>query len=231
MTKDKISFTNKNKKAIIALDCDGVLLDYHTNFANIYEKAFGKELTIVSPKSYHATNKYGVKFNDEEKKEFDKVWDEHGWRKMPMYDGALQACNLLHKAGYELVCVTAMPAQFIEHRLENFRLHGFPIDKIISTGYDKHNFNNNPKKKTIEDLHPIAFVDDLRRNFKDIQGVHTKLIFIDNQYHDDPNQHDQIYYDIKYSSLLDFVQDFLKTEQHGQNIIWPQRPDFLLPSN
>jgi len=149
---------------------------------------------------------------------------------MPMHDGALEACLLLHNAGYELVCVTAMPAKFIEHRLENFRLHDFPIDRIISTGYDHNNFNNNPKKTTIERLHPVVFVDDLRRNFKDIQGVHTKLIFIDHEHIDDPNQHDSIYYDAKYPSLLEFAQCFLKSDQHGEHIDWPQRPSHLIPT-
>jgi len=174
---------------------------------------------------------YGVDFTDEEETQFEEVWSEHGWRTMPIQDGALQACILLHQAGYELVCVTAMPAKFIEHRLENFRLHGFPIDNIISSGFDKANFNNNPKRKIIEDLHPVAFVDDLRRNFKDIQGVHTKLVFIDHEYHDDPNQHENIYYDVKYPSLLEFAENFLKTEQHGQDISWPERPSHLIPSN
>ena len=149
---------------------------------------------------------------------------------MPMHDGALQACFLLHQAGYELVCVTAMPADFIEHRLENFRLHGFPIDKVISSGYDKNNFDHNPKREIIEELHPVVFVDDLRRNFKDIRGVHTKLIFIDHEHDDDPNEHDNIYYDTKYPSLLAFAQDFLKTEEHGEEINWPERPPHLLPS-
>ena len=172
-----------------------------------------------------------MKFTDEEETQFYQVWDEVGWKSMPMHDGALQACFLLHHAGYELVCVTAMPARFTDHRLENFRLHGFPIDRIIGSGYDKDNFNNNPKRKTIEDLHPVAFVDDLRRNFKDIQGVHTKLVYIDRECHDDPNQHDNIYYDIKYPSLLGFVNDFLKSESHGQDIIWPERPSTLMPSS
>ncbi|CAF4179731.1 unnamed protein product, partial [Rotaria sordida] len=140
-----------------------------------------------------AKDMYGIKFTDEERIEFDKVWDEHGWKNMPMHDGALEACHLLHKAGYELICVTAMPAQFVGRLLEDLRLHEFPIDKVISSGYDKNNFHKNPKKQIIEDLHLVVFVDDLRRNFKDIQDVHTKLIFIDNQYHDDPNQYDQIY--------------------------------------
>jgi hypothetical protein len=173
---------------------------------------------------------YGVQFTDEEKIKFYEVWDEYGWRTMPMHDGALQACHLLHQAGYELVCVTAMPGQFIDHRLENFREHGFPIDRVISSGYDKDNFSNNPKRQIIEELHPIAFVDDLRRNFKDIKGVHTKLVFIDHEYHDDPNQHDQIYYDIKYPTLLQFVNEFLQSEQHGEHILWPERPSHLIPS-
>jgi hypothetical protein len=154
---------------------------------------------------------YGVDFTDEEETQFEEVWSEHGWRTMPIQDGALQACILLHQAGYELVCVTAMPAKFIEHRLENFRLHGFPIDKIISSGYDKANYNTNPKRKIIEDLHPVAFID--------------------HEYHDDPNQHENIYYDVKYPSLLEFAENFLKTEQHGQDISWPERPSHLIPSS
>ena len=90
--------------------------------------------------------------------------------------------------------------------------------------------SNMCKREIIEKLHPVVFVDDLRRHFKDIQGIQTKMIFIDHEYDDDPNEHNQIYYDMKYPSLLAFVQDFLKTEQHGQDIIWPERPSHLLPS-
>ncbi|CAF4163271.1 unnamed protein product [Adineta steineri] len=229
MTIDSTLLSTTNTKPIIALDCDGVLLDYHATFAQIYEQTFGKKLTIVSPNAHYAERKYNVNFNDEEKEKFKQVWNEYGWRRMPMHDGALEACLLLHEAGYELICVTAMSSNFIEHRLENFRLHGFPIDKIISSGYDKDNFNNNPKRKIIEDLNPVVFVDDLRRNFNNIQHVHTKLIFIDHQREDDPNQHDNIYYDAKYGSLLEFVKDFLKTKHHGENINWSQRPSHLIP--
>jgi len=55
MTKDSIPSTSTTNKPIIALDCDGVLLDNRTTFAQIYEKTFGKQLTIVSPKSYHVS--------------------------------------------------------------------------------------------------------------------------------------------------------------------------------
>jgi hypothetical protein len=58
MTKDIESSPMINKKPIIALDCDGVLLDNKRTYAQIYEKAFGKQLTIVSPKSYYVTCNY-----------------------------------------------------------------------------------------------------------------------------------------------------------------------------
>jgi hypothetical protein len=50
--KDSTSSTNISTKPIIALDCDGVLLDYNTAFAQIYEKAFEKQLTIIEPKAF-----------------------------------------------------------------------------------------------------------------------------------------------------------------------------------
>ena len=145
-----------------------------------------------------------------------------------MHDGALQACLLLHQAGYELVCVTAMPARFTEHRLENFRSYGFPIDKVICSGYHPTNFNHNPKREIIEELHPVVFVDDLRRNFKDIEGVKTKFVFIDHEHEGDPNEHDNIYHDVKYPSLLAFAEDFLQSEEHGEEINWSERPSHLL---
>lgn len=51
MVKHSTSSTSKNNKPIIALDCDGVLLDFHAGYAQIYEKTFGKQLTLISPKS------------------------------------------------------------------------------------------------------------------------------------------------------------------------------------
>jgi hypothetical protein len=55
MTKDSIPSTITTPKPIIALDCDGVLLDYCVTYAQIYEKTFGKQLTLIRPKSYHVS--------------------------------------------------------------------------------------------------------------------------------------------------------------------------------
>jgi hypothetical protein len=53
MTNNSFSPLSDNRKPIIALDCDGVLLDYQTTFPQIYTKTFGKHVTLVSPKAYH----------------------------------------------------------------------------------------------------------------------------------------------------------------------------------
>lgn len=169
---------------------------------------------------------YDISFTLEEHTQFKALWDVDGWRTMPMLDGALEACQLLHEAGYELVCVTSMPARFTEHRLDNLRFHGFPIDRVISTGLNKKNPSRNPKKQAIEQLRPAIFVDDLRQNFTDIEGVETKFVFIDYEWHDEPNRNDNIHYDAKYSSLLVFVKDFL-----GQGVVWAERPHSLVSSN
>lgn len=55
MTKDSLTSTTATKKPIVALDCDGVLLDYNATFGHLYEKTFGKKVSIVSPKSYRVS--------------------------------------------------------------------------------------------------------------------------------------------------------------------------------
>lgn len=160
-----------------------------------------------------------MKFTPDQERHFYTIWDAEAWRTMPMIDGSLEACLQLHRAGYELVCITSMAAPFVDQRLENFRLHGFPIDRVISTGYDGANLSKNPKKQAIEQLNPVAFVDDSKRNFKDLDNLRTRLIYMD-QYDDDPCRHESIHYDAQYANLSVFVHDFLSSEPHGQSIAW-----------
>jgi hypothetical protein len=165
-----------------------------------------------------ANVRYGVTFTPEEHDQFNAAWDIEGWRIMSMHEGALEACHLLHTAGYELVCITALRDCFTEHRLENFRLHGFPIDRIINTSLGKDIPGKNPKKQAIEQLNPLILVDDKKRNFKDIEGVQTKFVFIDHELHGDPHRDENIHYHTKYPSLLEFVNDFLKDQ-----VIWLEK--------
>ncbi|CAF1082732.1 unnamed protein product [Didymodactylos carnosus] len=209
-------------KPVIALDCDGVLLDYCKTFGQIYQQTFGKDVVVVNPRSFDAKNMYGIEFTPEEEIDFYTKFDEHGWHSMPMLDGALEACDLLHEAGYELVCVTTMSEKFVEQRLRNLKQHGFKIDRVIGrqihhklpNDFLKQDEHPNPKKEAIEKLKPVVFVDDLKRNFKDIQCDYTKFVYIDGEHTDDhPNLNDDTPYHYRYRSLIEFVKDFLKHEK------------------
>lgn len=167
---------------------------------------------------------FGIEWTQEEKKQFRDYWDIDGWRSMPPIHGALEACHRLVNAGYELVCVTAMPEKFSEHRLENFRTHGFPISRLYGVDYDKTTTSVNPKKEIIEEIHPLVFVDDLKRNFADLEGVHTKLVHINRNFHDNPWAHVDPFVHVEYDSLWDFVDDFLRDENdHGRMVSWAER--------
>ena len=55
MTNDSSLATSTPKKPIIALDCDGVLLNFDATYAQIYEKTFGKQLSVVVPQAYRVS--------------------------------------------------------------------------------------------------------------------------------------------------------------------------------
>lgn len=159
-----------NMQKRIVVDADGVLLDYRASYPKVWLKAFGRELKVVTPNSYHAHVQYGLDIPNDEAltTTFFSHFDEEVWQTLPECPGAVLACQQLHKAGFELVCVTAMPPKFAKARLFNLRTLGFPIDQVIATGRVE---GLNPKLAALTQLNPIAFVDDLGANFVDIPST------------------------------------------------------------
>lgn len=47
--------------------------------------------------------------------------------------GAVDACHALWAAGFDLVCVTALPERHAAARQANLRQLGFPIERVIAT--------------------------------------------------------------------------------------------------
>ena len=122
-------------KPIIALDADGVLLDYNSAYAGAWERAFGQRPAEADPNAYWAMDRWAVQALDGERlQQFRACMDDGFWRSIPALGNALQACHDLQGAGYELVCVTALAARFEQARLGNLRDLGFPIDRVIATG-------------------------------------------------------------------------------------------------
>lgn len=51
-------------------------------------------------------------------------------------EGAAEARQILTRADYEPVCVTALPEKFRQARRQNLRRHGFPIERVYPVNND-----------------------------------------------------------------------------------------------
>lgn len=161
---------------IIALDADGVLLDYGLAYAGAWQRAFGVYPIERDPTAYWPIDRWDVERLDGERLDaFRRVFDETFWANIPPVRGAVEACRLLHEAGYQMVCVTALPEEFSSSRERNLRSHGFPIDVVHATPAEGG--AKSPKADTLNLLSPLAFVDDYLPYFVGVlPPIHRALI-------------------------------------------------------
>ncbi|WP_140636138.1 HAD family hydrolase [Methylibium rhizosphaerae] len=147
------------RKSIIALDADGVLLDYNLAYAGAWERAFGVRPQERDPLAYWAMDRWAVERLDGPRlQQLVECFDETFWSNVPAIETALPACHALHDAGYELVCVSAVEVQYAKARLRNLRALGFPIERVIATGDAAD--GRSPKADALIELQACAFVDD-----------------------------------------------------------------------
>lgn len=163
-------------KGIIALDADGVLLDYGLAYAGAWERAFGRYPRERDPDAYWPMDRWEVERVEGKRLQIlRRSFDEDFWASIPPVPGAVEACRALVDAGHELVCVTALPEEFRGARERNLRLHGFPIDLVHATGHEAESVS--PKAETLNALKPLAFVDDYLPYFVGVDGqIHRALI-------------------------------------------------------
>ena len=161
---------------ILALDADGVLVDFNLAYATAWERAFGVRPVEQDPQAYWATDRYGLARLDEAgTAHFRSHFDAEFWGEVPVLPGAVAACVALANAGYELVCVSALPPAFAEARLGNLRAHGFPIERVLATGHEAS--ARSPKADAINALAPQAFVDDYLPYMRGVAPtVHKALV-------------------------------------------------------
>jgi phosphoglycolate phosphatase-like HAD superfamily hydrolase len=193
-------------KKIIALDCDGVLLNYNETYGRIFQEYFGMSLKTLDPTAYHVTNMFDITWpTPKDKSEFNKFFHSKGWGCMQPLPNAIQATHLLKQTGYHIVVVTSMPKTARTSRHNNLINLGFSIDETIATGRGKT--MDNPKKPYIEKLKPDFFVDDLLKNFHTI-NTQTKFVLINTYAKDSPNLlcPNSVNLHSEHTNLLDFVQ-------------------------
>ena len=173
-------------RPIVAIDADGVLLDYNLAYAGAWEKAFGIYPSERDSSGYSPLDRWDVGFLDgEELAHLRKFFQEDFWSSISAMNGAIEGCHLLVQAGYELVCVTSLPAKFSDARLKNLQNHGFPID-IVHT-VDHTESGRSPKADVLDNIKPVAFVDDyLPYLFGVNESIHRALIMRDGN--GSPNQ-------------------------------------------
>ncbi len=163
-------------RPILALDADGVLLDFHLGYAGAWERAFGTWPVERDPLAYWPMDRWDVTRLDAQKRQhFRQFFDARFWSTVPAIDGAVEACERLHAAGFDLVCVSALEEEFEADRLRNLRDLGFPIERVIATGNAAGEIS--PKADAIAALRPQAFVDDYAPYLRGVPAsVHTALI-------------------------------------------------------
>lgn len=161
---------------LVVLDADGVLLNYHEAYAHAWAKAFGVFPALKDPQAYTPWDRWDVeRLTGERHKAFRSVFDYAFWSSVPALPGAVDACQRLVDAGFELVCISALPPEFSEARRHNLQTLGFPIEMVIATGTEASHIS--PKATEIERLRPCAFVDDFLPYFRGVsESVHRALI-------------------------------------------------------
>lgn len=193
------------KRRIIALDADGVLLDYNKAAANAWHAAFGVFPSVLDAKAYHFRNVYAMDLTDESvKAQYKAEFSKKAWRTMPALPGAIEGCQMLHEMGYELHVVSAMPEDYAQARRDNLRDLGMPIASVTATGARED--ASNPKLQTLLRLQPIAFVDDLLLNFEGVHhAMHCALLHWDSV--DNPNEsHHHALKASSHASMVEFAQ-------------------------
>lgn len=163
-------------RPLIALDADGVLVDFHAGYASAWQRAFGQAPSERDPRAYWPMDRWQVeRLEGERLRHFGQHFDEHFWSTLPAMDGAVEACLRLHEAGFDLVCVSALEARHEGARLTNLRRLGFPIERVIATGNAAG--VRSPKADAIHSLLPVAFVDDYLPYLRGMPSqVHLALV-------------------------------------------------------
>lgn len=163
-------------RPLIALDADGVLVDFHLGYARAWQRAFGRFPVERDPLAYWPMDRWEVEHLEGDRlTHFSRHFDDLFWSSLPAIGGAIDACHRLHDAGFDLVCVSALEARHEAARLRNLRELGFPIERVHATG--NASSARSPKADAVEALRPVAFVDDYLPYFRGMPGdVHLALV-------------------------------------------------------
>lgn len=191
---------------MLAIDADGVLLDYNLAYAHAWEKAFGYLPKVRTPDATNVYEHWAVPvLVGPELQHLQSFFNEEFWSSIPAIPGAVEACHALVAAGFDLVCVTALHGRFQYARTSNLQMHGLPFDDVYMTGGSTMS-HSNPKLSTLMALQPLAFVDDYEPYFYGVPETMHRA-FIANRDHALPMD----FADSSHADLGSFAKAWLQT--------------------
>lgn len=196
---------------VIALDCDGVLLNYIDTYQKIYEEMFNTKISVVNPRSFTADTHLGInwKGRDKEQAAFYDLFAEKGWKSMIALPGAVEATHHMKDLGYKVVIVTSMPEDKAMDRASNLQNVGVYFNDVIACGsHSKAVAGVNLKEPHLKKLKPEYFADDLLSNFYNVSDI-TKCILIDwSCENNDEWNTDQVHQQVKVFDNHEYLLDF-----------------------
>ncbi|MHB1666091.1 hypothetical protein [Thiomonas sp.] len=159
----------KVRKPVVAVDADGVILDFEARWVEVAEQTLGRSLVKQSAE-YHFIPRYGIT-----KAEYGQTWDAFdamgGWATLPLLDGADVALRRLAEH-YTIHVVTGIELRFKAARWANIRHHGLPVHEVHVTGH-----RDNTKETILRNLRPEAFVDDRRLHLEQAHQAGIRRLF------------------------------------------------------
>lgn len=146
---------------LIAIDVDGVKVNYRQAYANRWGRVFGTVPAVKDAAAYKLWDHLDIDFLEGDRlEEWNKSSDSEFWSTMPLLSGALEACHRLVEAGHELISVTAAPNEYHSERSHNLR--DFPLTSVYCVGslIERDHQVVSPKAALLNELKPHFFIDD-----------------------------------------------------------------------
>lgn len=153
-----MSVNDKNKVKRIALDVDGVLLDFMPAFDEAARIILGRDIVVNKDEDQNDHYHLGLRVETTQDK-VDEILEymqtSRMYANLKALEGAREAVKAIEEDGYEIYIVTALPEKAKEMRLENLAKEiGLIPKEIYCVGMGMS------KEEAIKKVNPDVFIDD-----------------------------------------------------------------------
>ena len=168
---------------LLALDVDGVILNFDAFYAKVAYEKFGEIATIKDKKAWNMNQRYGL--SDSQDKEVWRMINESSWTGLSMFDDTKQAVKIInqlqskHGSDLEVIFVSYFNQKYFDGRFHDLQRScagfSFALDKhqLIACGTSNKSKLDFIKTKKID-----WFVDDRVTNLYDVFPISKNLIHV-----------------------------------------------------